>query len=291
MDDVERKLEAEGFERIGEPAIAAAGAGAVSTGALAPASQVRFQYRVLKALVLRDLTSRYADHRLGFLLSIIIPLATISVMFVAFGLRGKAVPANFSLGTFIVTGYPLWMAFQGTYQQVMSSAARSDPLLMFPQITQLDLVLSSVIVTFAINTVVFVILCLGVMVVFQSPPPADPAGVLFCYWGCGWIGAALGMILCALQRASTVFATFLNSLMRFGMWVSGVVFTIDRLPSWLWPYLRWNPILHLVEGARSLWQPGYHPPIFDPTFVIACAFVLTTIGFVLERASRRLVGP
>jgi ABC-type polysaccharide/polyol phosphate export permease len=69
------------------------------------------------------------------------------------------------------------------------------------------------------------------------------------------------------------------------------MFTVDRLPHWMWPYLRWNPILHLVEGSRSQWQPAFQAPIFDPGFIIACGFVMTTAGFILERASRRLVGP
>ncbi len=79
--------------------------------------------------------------------------------------------------------------------------------------------------------------------------------------------------------------------MRFGMWFSGVVFMVNRLPSWTWPYLRWNPILHCVEGARQLWEPSYKSTFFDPGYVIICIFVLTTAGFVLERISRRLVGP
>jgi capsular polysaccharide transport system permease protein len=114
--------------------------------------------------------------------------------------------------------------------------------------------------------------------------------MLLCYWGCLWLGSAMGMVLCAIQRAAPMVVTFLNMFLRFGMWVSGVVFAINRLPSWMWPYLQWNPILHLVEGARSLWNPAFQAPIFDPGYVIAIGFVLTTLGFVLERITRRLVG-
>lgn len=255
------------------------------------ASPLVMQYRVLKALILRDMASKYGDNRLGYLMGLLLPIISISAMIVMFGMRGKMVPADFSLGVFVVTGYPLWQAFQGMYTKAMNSAARSDPLLMFPQITQLDLILAAIILDFATNTVVFMLLCLGVMIVFSSGPPADPLGVLFCYWGCMWIGAAFGMILCALQRVAPMAVTFLNTFMRFGMWISGVVFAINRLPSFLWPYLQWNPILHLVEGSRSLWNRAFQAPIFDPIYVIEIGFVLTTLGFVLERISRRLVGP
>jgi len=263
---------------------------AAATVTYAPPSPLVFQYRVLKALVLRDMAARHGSTRLGYLMGILMPIITLSSMIMMFGLRGKMVPADFSLGVFVVTGYPLWQGFQQMYSKVMNVAARQDPLLMFPQITQLDLILSVVILEVATYTVVFILLCIGVTIVFRADPPADPLGVLFCYWGCLWLGSALGMILCALQRAAPMVVQVINTFLRFGMWVSGVVFAINRLPSWLWPYLRWNPILHLVEGSRSLWNPAFQAPIFDPLYVLAIGFILTTLGFVLERITRKLVG-
>ncbi len=240
---------------------------------------------------MRDLTTRYSEHRLGFAIGIIFPLLSLSILLLLFKLRGRMVPADFSVGVFVATGYPLWIAFLGMYSRVLAAASRNDPLLMFPQITQLDLIISGIIVEMAINTAVFVILCAGVIVFTHATPPVDPAGVLFCYWSCGWMGAALGMVMCPLQRVMPLAVNFLNMFMRFGMWVSGVVFMVNRLPSWSWAYLKWNPILHAVEGARTLWGPNYHSPIFDPMMIVGIGFVLTTLGFVLERISRRLVGP
>jgi capsular polysaccharide transport system permease protein len=136
---------------------------------------------------------------------------------------------------------------------------------------------------------VFFILCLGVIVIFHDDGPADPLGVILCYWGCMWIGAAMGMVLCALSRAAPLAAQFLNLFLRFGMWFSGVIYSVNKLPSALWPYLKWNPLLHLIEGCRTSWNPDFQAPIFNPRYVIICGFVLTTLGFVMERISRKLV--
>ena len=261
----------------------------LETAGFVRATPLVFQYRVLKALVLRDISARNGDSRLGYLLSILMPIVSIAVLMVLFGFRGKTIPSGFPLGVFVVTGYPLWQGFQGLYSKVMSAASRSDPLLMFPQITQLDLVLSTIILEVATNTVVFFILCVGVILVFHVDGPADPLGVLLCYWGCMWIGSAIGMILCGLNRVVPLLVTFLNTFMRMGMWFSGVLYSVNKLPSFLWPYLQWNPILHLIEGCRSLWNPNFVAPIFSPTYVFVIGFILTTLGFVIERLSRRLV--
>jgi capsular polysaccharide transport system permease protein len=249
-----------------------------------------FQYRVLKALVLRDIAARHGDKRLGPLMSVITPVFMLGLMFAMFGLKGKISPDSLNFGIFMATGYPLWMAFRGILTAVMNAASRTDPLLMFPQITQLDLIIAKLIHELALQTIVFLVLVIGVMVFMGAPAPADPLGVIFCFWGCAWVGASMGMVLCSLQRAVPFAAMVINGLMRLGVWVSGVMFTLNRLPDWLWPYLKWNPLLHLIEGARLLWDPAFQAPVFSPGYVMTICAVLTTIGFVSERASRRLVG-
>ncbi len=251
-------------------------------------SPMVFQYRVLKAIVLRQIAHTSGESRLGLLASIVMPVVTIAAITIFFGLRGKTIPTNMPLGVFVVTGYPLWIGFQNLYTKVLGASTRTDPLLMFPQITQLDLIIANVILEFATNTVVFFILCVGVTILFHTPLPDDPLNVLFCFWGCTWIGAALGMILCGLQRVAPLAMQFINMFLRMGMWFSGVIYTINRLPTWLWPYLQWNPILHLIEGCRTSWSSSFDAPIYDPAYVITVGFVMTTLGFVVERLTRRL---
>ena len=295
MDNAEplREPDAGAAGPQGSPSLVAGAGGGGGAAAIARPSSSPwvFQYRVLKALVLRNLVATHGETRLGFLMGIIIPVFSLAVLMAAFGLRGKIIPSNFSMGAFLLTGYPLWQGFVGMYRKAVTSASRTDPLLMFPQITQLDLILASVIQTFATDTVVYLVMMFGVIVLLRSHAPGDFMGVVICYWACLWLGAAFGMIVCAGQRVFPMLLSFINPFMRFGMWFSGVVFMVNRLPSWTWPYLRWNPILHCVEGARQLWEPSYKSTFFDPGYVIICIFVLTTAGFVLERISRRLVGP
>jgi capsular polysaccharide transport system permease protein len=262
----------------------------VENAGYAKASPLVFQYRVIKAIVLRELSSRSGNSRAGPLLQVLMPILTLSSIILMFGFRGKMIPSAFPLAVFVITGYPLWQNFSGTYSKVMNTASRSDPLLMFPQITQLDLILATIILEWATNSVVFFLLCLGVVFIFGDTPPADPLGVIFCFWGCIWIGSAVGMILCGLQRTVPLVAQFLNIFMRFGMWVSGVLYSVNKLPSFLWPYLKWNPLLHLIEGCRAQWNPDFDAPIWSPAYVVLIGFILTVIGLVVERVSRRFVG-
>jgi capsular polysaccharide transport system permease protein len=302
MDDSDTTAgrEPSGTDVPGPGALAGAAAGVTGlTGSatLAPvgpperATPLQFQFRVLKALVLRDMTAKHGDSRLGYLLGLLMPLVLLASMVALFGLRGRIAPANFSLFAFVVTGYPLWMAFITQFRQAIQGASRSNTLLMFPQITQLDLILASFILEAATGTVVFTILVLGGVMFFKAGVPEAPVGVLFCYWACTWLGWSLGLALCAVQRILPLFMNFFSMFIRFGMWVSGVIFMADRMPEYVLVYLRWNPILHAVEGARESWNSAYQSPVFDPSYIIVCGFVLMTVGVVSERLTRRFVGP
>ena len=252
---------------------------------------LKFQYRVLKALVLREMSARHGESRLGYLMGIILPLITISVLILVFEVRGRVFPSDFSMGVFVITGYPLWQAFNGTYKGVMGAASKSDPLLMFPQITQLDLILANIILETVTSTVTYAIMVVGALIVFPDTLPADPVGIMMCFWACIWLGAGLGLVLCGVMRLAPMIAKVINSFMRLGMWMSGVMFAANKLPPWSWPYLKWNPLLHCIDGARHLWKPTFDAPIFDPFYIVSVGFVLTAFGFILERATRRFVGP
>ena len=134
----------------GSSAVRVDNAGYASDGA----GPFTFQYRVLKAVVLREMSQRHGQYRVGYLLSLMMPILGIASIVVMFGFRGKVIPSDFPLGVFVVTGYPLWQGFQGMYTKVVGTASRNDPLLMFPQITQLDLIFSTIILEWATNTVI-----------------------------------------------------------------------------------------------------------------------------------------
>lgn len=248
------------------------------------------QYQVVKALVLRDMLAQFGNTRLSYLLRIILPLAGFAIIFLVFNLRGRLSPPNLSLPVFLVTGYPFWMAFRETLQQVINVSGREDSTLYFPQVTVLDLIIAKTILEGAANTVVLVILGLLVAVFFQEPP-IDGLGVLILFWSATLLGAGVGLALSPAQRLFPVFVQFFGMVLRIGMFISGVIFTVSQIPSWAWPYLTWNPVLHITEGVREAWSGGaYLSPVYDPGYVFICIFLLVGGGLALERITRRHMG-
>jgi capsular polysaccharide transport system permease protein len=248
------------------------------------------QIRLIKALILRDMMTQFSETRLGYLWRIIIPVLGIVIFSLVRNLRGtKMLSPYFPMGVFLATGIPFWFAFREAYQRVLTATDRNDPLLMVPHITVLDMVISRAIAELFASLWVFLVIAVGASVIWNDPP-AYPARVMLLYLCAGWLGAAMGLVMCPIHRMFPIVSQILNMFLRIGMWISGIAFTIYQMPRAAWPWLAWNPILHITEGARQYWSPQYQSPIFSLTYVLGVAAALTGIGLLLERGSRRFMG-
>lgn len=249
------------------------------------------QVRMIHALVLRDMMTQYAESRIGYIWKIILPIIAVFIFYTIRNLRGAAAVSPYMpLGIMMITGFPLWMVFRDTYSHVLSSTDRSDPLLVVPHVTILDMIISKAVAETVSNTLFFIVLSIGGSVLFNFPPER-PAEILIYYLITGWLGGALGLLMCPVHRMFPMVTQILNMFMRIGMWISGVAFCIRQMPSSVWPYLTWNPVLHLTEGVRECWTSNYQSPVFSLVYVLGCCFTMTAAGLLLERGSRRFMGP
>ena len=248
----------------------------------------KFQSQVLKALILRDMTSSFGDKRLGYIWGLLGPVLVVCILIMIFTVRGRAGSPLLPLMVFIATGFPIFFAFNSLWNAASNVAPGG--LLMFPQITLLDLIASKVMLEFATQTAAFVVICAGFILVGGAPLPADPLTLMMAFWGCLWIGAAIGLFHMSVRRVLPVIDFFLTPVKRLGVFISGVIFTAAELPSWVLPYFSWNPIFKGIEIARTSWYPAYRSPLYLPWDIVWVAIFLTALGFIAERITRRYDG-
>ncbi len=71
-------------------------------------------------------------------------------------------------------------------------------------------------------------------------------------------------------------------------YTSGAFFVITTLPPGAWPYLDWNPLLHIDELMRVYWFTTYNSPVASPSYLVFCLMGLLVLGLSLERFIRRV---
>lgn len=242
---------------------------------------------MIHALALREIGSQQAKLAYGFgWVFFDAFLAFASLMIMKFAIRGFNRPGVPPV-TFLVSGLIPWMLFQATYHVPGSAISRGKNLLQLPMVTELDLVLASALRILFVYTILFVALAVIGAVADGIGPPRFPLGVALLFLNMSLMGIAFGILLTALNRIYSPAAKFTGFFLRFMMILSGVIFSLTNFPTFTWPYLLWNPLLHAEELLRVYWFSNYVTPGISALYVAECVLVMIFFGLLLERYMRR----
>ncbi len=245
------------------------------------------QLRVLHALVLREINGRHAGSRVGYLWSFINPLIGILVLYFVFSTIRQRDLGGMPLLMFLVTG---WFTY-GFYTTMVSSLGNAEQanrsLLMHQNVTRLDVVAARIVLELLTTTALLLIGAVVAGIIHGTELPNDLGLVTISFFGAGLFGASLGLFICAITPYFPYAMNFLGPVNRIGFFVSGVVFTAGMLPSWTYEFIKWNPLLHPLEGMRQGWFGTYQSPVLDLQYTYMIAVPMLTVSLVLERRTRK----
>ena len=233
--------------------------------------------RVIMALILREIGSRDSRSSLGFLWSIIEPIATVAILSIAFALitRTPRLGSNFQL--FYVTGIVPFHIYSQISNRVSGSIRFSRQLLGFPSVTVMDAMMARFLLNYFINIIVFIILAYGVIHYYDlrvnvQLPPVITSLVMAGALAIG-IGTFNSVLFVMFPSYDNIWSMFNRPLMI----ASGVLILIEDLPDWLYNILWWNPAAHIVAEMRNGFYPFYDTGWVSPFYV----FMVAGISFVL----------
>jgi capsular polysaccharide transport system permease protein len=247
----------------------------------------RTALRVLDALVLREINARYAISRLGYLWAIVVPLLSIMILYLVFSLIRQRETGDVPLLMFLVTGWFTYGFYQSMSSTVASGEAASRSLLMHQNVTRLDVMSARACLDTLTTVTLFGFAAVLAGLIEGSGPPAGLMLVTVSLFGAGLLGLGVGITMGAIMTYFPMAMNFLSPVNRIGFFTSGVVFTAAMLPSWTYEYLKWNPMIHPVEGVRQGWFDSYQSPILDLGYTYSIALPLIALGLYLERRTRR----
>jgi capsular polysaccharide transport system permease protein len=248
---------------------------------------LKTQFDVVKALAVREIQTQQANLAYGYgwvLFDIALSFAGLLIMKLA--IRGFSRPGMPTI-TFLVSGLIPWFLFQHSYAAPGSAIKRNQRLLSLPGITPLDLVLGSSLQILCSYGLFFPVVATIAAFYEKTSFPRFPLGVFLLFISCWLMGVSFGLVLMIFTRLYAPAGKFIGFFMRFSMILSGTVISITFFPEYMWPYLTWNPMLHVEELLRVYWFYDYTSPVASPAYILECLVVLMSAGLLLERYARR----
>jgi len=253
-----------------------------ATTAIEPVGTLALQWRVLHALILREVKSRYGRRKLGFMWALIEPLMFISLFVALFQVIGRDSQSGVAASLFLVTGFSPFFMFRDVFSQISSGTQGNQSLLMFPQVTRMDILLAKVIVNSLISISVFIILMSGLYFCGFTFSVEHPLGVLTAFFLLISLGFGLGLVLGALSIRYEFLGSITQPLLGRPLFItSGLFFSAGMLPPAVREIVLYNPILHCIEYVRVSMFEGFESRYIDLSYVSIFAMVLISLGLML----------
>lgn len=255
-----------------------------TTGLLLRDSEWTVMRRVIGALLLRELLSRYGRNNIGFLWLFVEPMLFVGVMVaLRVFIRQMGFSLNIPIVAFALTGWTSMLLWRSMPSRCIGAHKSNLSLLYHKPVTILDVYIARVILEFVAYTTAFVALCIGAYAMGWVPAPEDALQVSLGWLLFGWFAVGLGWTIGGLSEKTPVVEPVWRPLSFVLMICSGVFFLADTLPTWLREILLWLPMLNMLEYLREGWFGSLFRAHYDMSYIIACNLLLTFAGLSLVR--------
>lgn len=253
-------------------------------------SNPRFQtLRVVSALMIREMITRYGRSVGGYIWAVLEPLGMIAILSIAFSqfIRTPALGESFVL--FYATGYIPFYMYADVAGNASNAVAFNRSLMQFRMVTPLDAVFARFFLSVLTVIVVSVVLFsgMGAFGIVEVQVALSP--LLVAFVAAAALGLGIGTLNAAIFPFFPVWRRIWGIINRPLFLISGVFFTYDSMPANIQSILWWNPLVHVIGEARTAFYTIYQPDYISLAYVYGVAFSTFLIGASLLIRHRSFV--
>jgi ABC-type polysaccharide/polyol phosphate export permease len=248
------------------------------------------QARVLHALLMRELITRFGRDNLGVLWLVGEPMIFtlgVTTLWTAAGLShgGTGIP----IVAFAVTGYSSVLMWRNATTQCSAGIDQNKPLLFHRSVQIIDVFITRIALEIIGATGSFIILSLFFISLGLMPVPEDLLMVIGGWLMLAWFGASLALLIGGGTAYSHLVHRLWHPIAYLLFPMSGAAFMVEWLPAKLQKVVLLLPMVHGVELLRNGYFGKAVPPHYDISYMAKCCLVLTLCGlFVVREAGRRV---
>lgn len=252
--------------------------------AAAVRTSLQIQRDVVYALLLREISSRFGKGRVGFLWVLLEPVAHLVFPIAMFGLVLERTLPGIDYPVFLFYGFMPFLLFKSICLQTIEGTRASRGLLSYRQVLLMDVFVAKALAHCAVSAVVYAIVAAGLAFAGYEIMPALPLELGAVLVLAVLLGFGLGLVLAAIANLSPELRSVVRLLFLPLYVLSGVLLPIARFPDAWVEWLALNPVLHVVELARTAAVADYVPMAqLDAGYPTAIAAVALFVGLLLYR--------
>jgi ABC-2 type transport system permease protein/capsular polysaccharide transport system permease protein len=254
-------------------------------------SNLKVQRRVLAALLVRELLTRYGRHNIGFLWLFVEPmmftLGVTALWTATKNVHGSSLP----IVAFALTGYSSVLLWRNMPGRCVDALESNLSLMYHRNIRALDIFAVRILIEFSGATISFFTLSLVFILGGWLEPPEDFLKVAAGWMMIAWFGGALAITLGALSHEYELVDKLWHPASYLLFPLSGAAFLVSSLPPLAREVVLYIPMVHGVEMIREGFFGSKVEAIYNPGYVIICSLVLSTTALILVRWVENRLAP
>jgi capsular polysaccharide transport system permease protein len=248
------------------------------------------QLRVLAALVVREMGTRFGRSTGGYFWALAEPLGGILLLAIAFSLALRSPPLGTSFILFYATGMIPFSMYRTMSSGVAGAIKSNKGLLTYPVVTVLDAVLAKFLLNFMTITLVGIILFSSIVFGLGLHVNLDLAAAALALAMASVLGLGIGTLNCVLFGFFPTWKNVWGVLNRPIFILSGIFFTYEMVPKAFQAVLWWNPIVHIIGVMRSGFYGTYEASYVSLPYVIGIGLGTFVLGaWLLRRHASALI--
>lgn len=252
---------------------------------------LRIQCRVIHALFLREVLTRYGRHNIGFLWLFVEPmiftLGVVTLWTLASGEHMSRLP----IVAFAVTGYSSVLLWRNMPGRCTGAIEPNLSLMYHRNVKIIDIFISRILLEFMGTTLSFIILLLALNAIGWMSPPEDILKIIVGWFMLAWFGASLAILVGTLSARSEIIEKIWHPTTYLIFPLSGAAFMVDWLPPTAQKFVLYLPMVHGVEILREGYFGSTINAHYDIGYMAMVCLVLTLFGLSQERVVSRQVMP
>lgn len=252
-------------------------------------SSLSIQIRVVGAIMLRELHTRFGRNNVGYLWLVMEPFmlsAGVSSFHYFSGGSGSG-PLGFPAGPFYATGYITYIIFRNNVNRSAGLIESNKPLLFHRNVTLLDINIARVLLDTIASLGALIIILTAFYLMGLGMVPERPWLLFAALALMAWLSFAIGLLVCSGTEFTTLTERFVHPATYLLIPFTGMFTVMDELPP---AFARINaafPFPHIADLARMGLKADFQSTYINLPYVIMFNTVCTFLGLLMMKVARK----
>jgi len=244
------------------------------------------EWRVIRALLLREILTRFGRHNIGFLWLFVEPMLFTLGVTTLWTLAKSFHGSNLPIAAFALTGYSTVLLWRNMPARCIGAIEPNLSLMYHRNVKIIDIFSARLLLEGGGATISFVVLSIVFIATGVVDPPEDVLQVIGGWLMTAWFGVSLALLVGSLAQESELVDKLWQPAAYLLFPLSGAAFLVDALPPTAQHYLLYLPMVHGTEYIREGYFGSRIRAHYDLSYMAFC----NTLLFLLAMAKMRKVG-